>query len=488
MGNLLEAPYLLEGVVVVLGLALLMLEAFLPKADKRLVAYIALIGLAGVLVASFNMGAPENQDHSFWSFYATDSLAFFYKIMAILATMLVIVMSIEYTPVLERYVSQATKQGGLGEFFCLPVFVCAGLMWMASAKEFITIFVSLEAVTISFYILVAYMRRNVGSLEAGVKYLILGALSTGFFVYGVTWVFGLTGETHLDKVGAVLNTIEGSNAAVLLAFTLILVGLAFKVAAVPFHIWVPDVYQGAPTPVTAFLSVGSKAAGFIVATRILQPFLEMERLNSSFVTVLVVITGATILFGNFAAIPQTNFKRLLAYSSISHAGFLLLALTCTPEKFQLSSAQVVAFYLATYLFMTMLCFMVLTIIRRTTESDEISAFQGLGKRSPFLAFALLIGVVSLAGVPLTAGFLGKFFIFNLAVDSGQWVLLGFAIVGAASGFYYYLKVARTMYWEEPTEISTIDVSPLARITILLLIVATILFGVYPAPILGLLGA
>ena len=366
MGNFLEAPYLLEAVVVALGLALLMLEAFLPKADKRLVAYIALIGLAGVLVASFNMRAPENLDHSFWSFYATDHLAFFYKHIAILATMLVIVMAIEYTPVLEKYVSQSSKQGGLGEFFCLPIFVCAGLMWMASAKEFITIFISLETVTISFYVLVAYMRRNVGSLEAGVKYLILGALSTGFFVYGVTWIFGLTGETHLDKIGTALAALEGSNAAVLFAFALILVGLGFKVAAVPFHVWVPDVYQGAPTPVTAFLSVGSKAAGFIVATRILQPFLEMERLQSSFITVLVVVTGATILFGNFAAIPQTNFKRLLAYSSISHAGFLLLALTCTPDKFQLNSGQVVAFYLATYLFMTMLCFLVLTIIRRST--------------------------------------------------------------------------------------------------------------------------
>ncbi|MEZ5325065.1 MAG: NADH-quinone oxidoreductase subunit N [Verrucomicrobiales bacterium] len=486
MGNFLEAPYLLEAVVVVLGLALLMLEAFLPKADKRLVAYIALIGLAGVLVASFNMKAPENLEHSFWSFYATDNLAFFYKNIAVLATMLVIVMAIEYTPVLEKYVSQGSKQGGLGEFFCLPVFVCAGLMWMASAKEFITIFVSLETVTISFYVLVAYMRRNVGSLEAGVKYLILGALSTGFFVYGVTWVFGLTGETHLEKIGIALQGLEGSDSAVLFAFTLILVGLGFKVAAVPFHVWVPDVYQGAPTPVTAFLSVGSKAAGFIVATRILQPFLEMERLHSSFTTILVIVTGATILFGNFAAIPQTNFKRLLAYSSISHAGFLLLALTCTPDQFQLTPGQVVAFYLATYLLMTMLCFLVLTIVRRSTESDEIAAFSGLHRRSPFLAFALLIGVISLAGVPLTAGFLGKFFVFTLAIDSGRWILLAFAVVGAASGFYYYLKVARAMYWEEPTELAAIEISPLARLALLLLIIATIVFGVYPAPILGLL--
>ena len=488
MGNFFQAPYLLEAVVVVLGLVLLMLEAFLPKADKRLVAYIALIGLTAVLVACFNMSAPANLDHSFWSFYAVDDLAFFYKHLAILATMLVIVMAIEYTPVLEEYISQETKQGGVGEFFCLPVFVCAGLMWMASAQEFITIFVALETVTISFYVLVAFMRRNVGSLEAGVKYLILGALSTGVFVYGLTWVFGLTGETHLDRVGTALNTLEGSDKAVLFAFTLVLVGLAFKVAAVPFHVWVPDVYQGAPTPVTAYLSVGSKAAGFIVASRILEPFLQMDRLQGAFITILLVITAATILFGNLAAIPQTNFKRLLAYSSISHAGFLLLALSCTPDKFELSPQSVVAFYLATYLFMTMLCFLVLTVIRRNTQSDDIKAFQGLHKRSPFLAFGLLIGVVSLAGVPLTAGFFGKFFVFTLAIDSGQWFLLGLAVFGAATGFYYYLKVARAMYWDEPTTQGTIEVSNLARLTILALIIATIFFGVYPRPILALLGA
>jgi NADH-quinone oxidoreductase subunit N len=477
--------YYLEGSVVVLGLVLLMLEAFLEKADKRLVGYLALAGLAGVLVASFNVDTTTS-GHIFWSFYSVDKLALFYKSLSILATMLVIVLAIEYTPVLEKYVSPGSKQGGLGEFFCLPVFVCAGLMWMASAKEFITIFVALETVTISFYVLVAYMRRNVGSLEAGVKYLILGALSTGFFIYGVTWVFGLTGETELDKVGVALKALEGCNGAALFAFTMILVGLGFKVAAVPFHIWIPDVYQGAPTPVTAFLSVGSKAAGFIVASRILAPFLEAEQLQNSVITVLVIVTGATLLFGNLAAIPQTNFKRLLAYSSISHSGFLLLALCCTPDKFPMEPGEVVAFYLATYMFMTMLCFLVLVIIRRNQESEDMMGFQGLFQRSPFLAFALLIGVVSLAGVPLTAGFMGKFFVFTLAVDSKQWVLLGIAVFGAACGFYYYLKVARAMFWDEPAETGAIEVSPLATVVLVLLIAATLFFGVYPAPILELL--
>ena len=479
--------YYLEGSVVLLGLILLMLEAFLGKADKRLVGYLALVGLAGVLVASFFVDTTTS-DHVFWSFYAVDSLALFYKSLSILATMLVIVMAIEYTPVLEKYVSDDAKQGGVGEYFCLPVFVCAGLMWMASAKEFITIFVALETVTISFYVLVAYMRRNVGSLEAGVKYLILGALSTGFFVYGVTWIFGLTGETELSKVADALKAADIHEGAALFAFAMILAGLAFKVAAVPFHIWVPDVYQGAPTPTTAFLSVGSKAAGFIVASRIIAPFLDSEALQGSVLIVLAVVTGATLLFGNLAAIPQTNFKRLLAYSSISHAGFLLLALCCTPENFELSSAEVVAFYLATYLFMTMLCFLVLVIVRRSQESEEMLGFQGLFQRSPFLAFALLIGVVSLAGVPLTAGFLGKFFVFTLAVDSGQYALLGLAVVGAACGFYYYLKVARAMFWDEPAESGAIEVSLLAKFVLLLLIGATIFFGIYPSPILGLLTA
>jgi len=484
--------YYLEALVVGLGLVLLMLEAFMGKTDRRVIAWLAILGLSGILVATFSVVPPSDETISgstFWSFYTADKLAIFYKAMALLTTIIVLLTALEYTPVLKEYVSEKHDQSGLGEYYSIPVFVCAGLMWMASATDLTSIFVSLETVTIAFYVLVAYLRRNTGSLEAGVKYLILGALSTGFFVYGITWLFGITGETNLDKIGFALQGMADQKTVVLFSFALILVGLGFKIAAVPFQIWVPDVYQGAPTPTTAFLSVGSKAAGFIVLSRILEPYLQVAPLREPIVLLLLIVAGATLIYGNFAAIPQSNFKRLLAYSSISHAGFLILALACTdPQRFSMKPVTVVSFYLGTYLLMTLLCFLVLAVVRKHDGSEDIATFDGLHQRSPFLAFALLIGVVSLAGVPLTAGFYGKFFVFGLAVDQGHFIVLGIAIVGAAIGFYYYLKVARSMYWNAPQtgNATTIPISPVTRLVLAALVAAIFILGVYPKPLLELL--
>jgi NADH-quinone oxidoreductase subunit N len=389
--------------------------------------------------------------------------------------------------VLEKFSATAGGGAAVGEFFCLPVFICAGLMWMASAVDITSIFLSLELVTIAFYVMVSYMRRNVGSLEAGVKYLILGALSTGFLVYGLAWLFGVTGQTGLAAIGEALKAGSLERTPALFAFALILVGLCFKVAAVPFHFWVPDVYQGAPTPVTAFLSVGSKAAGFVVAGRLSQPFLDSPLVGNTCAALLVAVAAATLVMGNLAAIPQTNFKRLLAYSSISHAGFLVLALSGRGGG-GMTPTQIVAFYLAAYLCMTLLCFAVLVSINRCRGSDDLRAFDGLHRRSPFLAFALLVGAASLAGVPLTSGFLGKLFVFIAAARSGQWIALGIGVAGAAAGFYYYLKVLRNVYWNSGPvvpETAMTTSRPLASVIVVLL-VATVLLGLYPQPVLGFL--
>lgn len=479
--------YYLEIATVALGLVLLMLEAFLEKVDKRTIGWIALVGLLGIFLAA-TVFVQEAPDAANCGFYCADKLALFYKKLSLVAAIIVIIMGMEFTPVLSRYLAGEGKQGGIGEFFCLPVFVTAGLMLMASANDLLAIFVALELVTISFYILVAYMRRNVGSLEAGVKYLILGALSTGFFVYGVAWIFGVTGQTDLAKIGEVLHQLpEGTKLATFFAFALLLVGLGFKIAAVPFQIWVPDVYQGAPTPVTAFLSVGSKAAGFIVLIRVLQPFLGAEATAEQVRSILLVVAGATIIYGNFAAIAQTNFKRLLAYSSISHAGFLLLALASgAPKSFTYSGETVVSFYLATYLLMTLAAFLVLTAIRVHLGGDELSNFDGLAKRSPFLAFAMVISSVSLAGVPLTAGFIGKLFVFAAAADHRHYALLFIAAAGAAAGFYYYFKVIRAMFWNDPESETPVPISGVARIALGVLVAGILILGVYPKPILAML--
>lgn len=479
--------YYLEIAVVVLGLVLLLAEAFTGPKHKRLIGYGAIGGLIVILLSLAAVTPHTGCECSLWTFYSDDRLAMFYKGFSLICTAIVLVLALEYKPVLEKFSARAGGGPAIGEFFCLPVFICAGMMWMASAVDVSTLFLGLELTTIGFYIMTGYMRRNVGSLEAGVKYLILGALSTGFLVYGLAWLFGVTGETNLEAIGDALAKSDVARTPALFAFALILVALSFKVAAVPFHFWVPDVYQGAPTPVTAFLSVGSKAAGFVVAGRLLQPFLEAPALSATCTALLVAVAGATLLLGNLAAIPQTNFKRLLAYSSISHAGFLVLALSGANATFGLQPAHIVAFYMAAYLCMTLLCFAVLIVINRSSGSDDLNAFSGLHQRSPFLAFAVLIGAASLAGVPLTAGFLGKFFVFVAAAGSAQWVALAVGVAGAAAGFYYYFKVVRNMYWSAASaDAPALEISTPLKALIILLIAATIFFGICPQPLLGLL--
>ncbi|MEO0446966.1 MAG: NADH-quinone oxidoreductase subunit N, partial [Verrucomicrobiota bacterium] len=390
-------------------------------------------------------------------------------------------MGLGYLPVVREFTD--AKYGG-GEFFVLPIFTCAGLMWAASAADLVSLFVSIELVSISFYVQVALMRRNLGSLEAGVKYLILGALSTGFLIYGITWLMGSTQAASLAEIGAVLQEGTAPKASVYLALGLILVGLGFKIGAFPFNIWIPDVYQGAPTPVTAFLSVASKSAGFIVLMRILQPFLGASDYSDGVTSMLAWASAATLLYGSFIALLQTNVKRLLAYSSIANAGFLLLAFSCAPTTDLpdvLSPGSVVCFYLASYLLMTMLAFFVVSLARTQTGGDDFESFRGLGERSPFLAFALLISMVSLAGIPLTAGFFGKFFLFRLMVNSGEWWLLAAAILAATCGFYYYLKVVRVMYFQSSDK-PRFPVAPLPKVLMVLLMIGIFGFGINPQPI------
>jgi NADH-quinone oxidoreductase subunit N len=395
-------------------------------------------------------------------------------------------MSLEYAPTVEASMPSERRGAGLGEFYILPVFACAGLMWMASAVDFVMIFVSLELVTISFYILVSYLRRDRGSLEAGTKYLVLGALSTGFLVYGITWIYGVTGQTNLSAIAAALPGLdEAAVPALLFGFGLVLVALGFKVAAAPFQFWVPDVYQGAPTPVTAFLSVASKAAGFIVLLRVVETFVVVPQLQAKIVPLLAVLAGATMIFGNLAAIPQSNLKRLLAYSSIGHAGYLLLGVASIGAPF---AGTAILFYLGGYLLMTMLAFLVMTVVAQATGGDDLSDFAGLNQRAPHLAFAMMLAMLALAGLPLTVGFLGKLFIFEAAIEQEHYFLVALGVVTVAAGFYYYLKVIRAMYWQQPAnpDAPEIPVGGPAKLTIAVLCALIIWLGVYPGPLLALL--
>src|SRR6059036_176405 len=469
---MITAPELEIGVLV-LGMVILMLEAFATEIDKCFLAFAEITGLAAVLAASFFV-APIGLDQAtgFWSFYTADRLSIFFKQFALLTTILVLIMMIDYAPVVRR--SFPGAQDGVGEFFAVPIFTCAGLMYLVSAIDFVFIFISLELVTISFYVLVSFTRRNPITLEAGTKYLVLSALSTAFLVYGIAWIFGVTGQTNLHRVAEALANPATDRGAALLGMVFVLVALGFKIAAVPFQIWVPDVYQGAPTPVTAYLSVGSKAAGFVVLLRVLLAFLMLPQTQR----LIVLVALLTLLYGNLAALQQTNLKRLLAYSSVAHAGYLLIGVVCF-------DIRAVTFYLVAYLLMTLLSFAVVVIVAQQT-GDEISDFDGLAKRSPFLAFAMLVGMVSLAGVPFTAGFLGKFYIFYAAVLQRQITLVAVGVLTVGCGFYYYLKVVRARYWQSDTNSAAISVSALSRVTISALVVATIWLGVYPQPIFNAL--
>src|SRR6516164_447478 len=474
-------PVYFELFVLALGILLLLLETFSEKQDRKVFALIAIIGLA--IVFLFLQGSVPGS--SGMASYVVDSVAIFFKKIVVVTTIVVLILSIDYADTIKRFLPGASAQSGLGEFFALPVLTCAGMMWISSAIDFILIFVSLELVTISFYILVAYMRRNANSLEAGVKYLILSALSTGFTIYGITWIYGVTHQTNLNQIEQVLPNIPVENQpGLLFGALLVLVGLGFKIAAAPFQFWVPDVYQGAPTPITAFLSVGSKAAGFVVLLRVVESFQSLPAVGNKLVLAIVLLAAATLIYGNMAALPQTNFKRLLAYSSIGHAGYLLMAVASVGALAGLA----VVVYLAAYLLMTLLSFLILIIVSNHSEGDDIAHFNGLGKRSPLLAFALLVAMMSLAGVPLTAGFLGKFLVFKVAYETGQFLLLALGVITVGCGFYYYLKVVRAMYWQPvPGNAAAIPVNSLSLITIALLVLFIFVFGIFPGLALGLAG-
>ncbi|PTX92911.1 hypothetical protein DB345_14795 [Spartobacteria bacterium LR76] len=476
-------PYALEISVVCVGIFLLMVDAFL-KTDKTTIAWTGVVVLLAIFGLTFALG-PMPKGVIPEAFYVLDPTALFFKRFLLLATVLTLILSIDYSPVYQKFVPAAVPQAGLGEFFTLPVFACAGMMFMVSANDFIMIFVALELVTITFYVLVASMRKNQGSLEAGVKYLILGALSTGFLVYGITWLYGITGYTSLDGIQSVLPRVpEQYQPSVLFGLGLVLVALGFKVAAVPFQFWVPDVYQGAPTPVTAYLSVASKAAGFVVLLRVLEPFVTTPTFQVKVFGILTILAAVTLILGNLAAMSQQNLKRLLAYSSIAHAGYLLVAVASLSAP---GAKVAIGFYLGGYLLMTFLAFLVLLNVAKVSGGDDIRDFNGLGKRSPVLALALLISMLSLAGLPFTIGFLGKFFIFEAALASGQYVLVVLGAITVACGFYYYLKVVMAMYWQPPAPSATnIQVSPFGQFLIALLVLAIIIFGIFPQPILGAL--
>ena len=475
---------LLEFYVVALGILLLLAEAFVERPNKSYLSYLGAAGLGVILLLSFlpQIAPPDGTASA--AFVTSDILSVFFIRFLLLATIVFLLMTPAFQPVLERYLPAERPGGGLGEFSILPVFVCAGLMWMVSSVDFIMIFVALELATITLYVMTSYLRQNNICLEAGTKFLILGALSTGFFVYGVTWIFGITGTTNILALPDAVSQLPVSSIyGLLFGVALILVSLSFKIGAFPFQFWVPDVYQGAPTPVTAYLSVASKAAGFVVLLRFLVELETIPLIAHKLYTLVTLLAALTLIFGNFAAIPQTNMKRLLGYSSVAHAGYLLMGMASLGS---LLAIPAIGFYFAAYLAMTLLSFVVLMVVAEASGGEEISRFNGLSQRSPLLAGAMLLAMASLAGIPFTAGFIGKLLIFEVALKEGHFGLVILGCVTVAAGFYYYFKVIRAMYWQQPADGAPIQVTVTIRLLIVVLGAAILGLGIYPGPILAAL--
>ncbi|MBI4662809.1 MAG: NADH-quinone oxidoreductase subunit N [Verrucomicrobia bacterium] len=459
---------ILEFAVIGAGLAILLADLWTPVPQKRNLGYAAAAAVGLIFLASMLMQAAAPA-YAFEKMYVLDGLALFFKRFFLFAAVIVLVMSVEFADRIEA---------GIAEYYALIMFALAGMMFAASANDFILVFVSLELITVTFYVLTSFQRGRLHSLEAGVKYLILGALASAFLVYGIALVFGVANTTNFGELMGSAR-VASARPVFLLGLLLVLVGLGFKIAAFPFQIWAPDVYQGSPAPTTAFLAVGSKAAGFILLLRVL--FSAVPEITVNWTKLLMVIAGMTILYGNLCAIPQRNLKRLLGYSSIAHAGYMLLGVAAMNS----AGSSAILYYLGAYLFTVLAAFTVICVVMRGVEGDDISAVAGLHQRSPLLAASLSLAMVSLAGIPPLAGFFGKFLLLKAVVEKGAtqpgcYWLIAVAILGVVISLYYYLGVVRAIYWSKGSaELSDIKVSWPIQVSLYACIAAMFYLGLFP---------
>jgi NADH-quinone oxidoreductase subunit N len=472
----------LEISVLGLGLVLMLADLFMAADRRKFLAYAAIAALGGLLLASFSgFGSCSLTGTAFHGMFVEDALAVFFKRFFILAAILVLFLAAEFSDRLSA---------GIGEYYSLTVFALAGMLFAASANNFTMLFVAIELITITFYVLTSFQRNRLVSLEAGVKYLILGALSSAFLVFGIALIWGTTGKLNFTELAAVAAQ-HADQKIFLLGVLLVLVGLGFKIAAFPFQIWAPDVYQGAPTPTTAFLAVGSKAAGFVLLLRVL--FVALPTVAAQWVTLLIIISAITILYGNLCAIPQRNLKRLLGYSSIAHAGYLLLGVAALAGGAHTSTAggAAILYYLAGYLFTVLAAFAVITLVVRDGDSEDVSVLAGLNQRSPLLAATMTIAMASLAGLPPLAGFFGKFLLLKSVIElgpgnPGYYCLAFTALAGVVISLYYYFGVIRAIYFSrEAADLSPIEISGSAKFCLWICLAGIFWLGIFPNTVLNL---
>ena len=433
-------------ILAVAGMAVMLVDLALKPDQKPLTAWLALAGFVAAGVASLSI--MDQTGSGFSGMIALDPYAQILGLVAIIAGGFTVLTSFNYI---------RDRGFGRSEYYALLLFSVSGMVMMAAANNLIVVFVALELLSIPLYVLAGFARPNLESEEAAIKYFLLGAFASGFLLFGVALMYGALGTTDLAKIAALVPQV-GASPLLLLGAGFVLIGLGFKVAAVPFHMWTPDVYEGAPTPITGFMSVGAKAAGFAALLRVFS--YSLGGIQSQWVTIVAILAALTMILGNVVAVSQNNLKRMLAYSSIAHAGYILMGVASGNQ----TGVAGALFYLIAYTFTNIGAFAVLTAMAKQSGEDQtFPAYRGLYKRSPGLALMMMIFMLSLTGIPLTGGFIGKYYLFLSAVEAQLYWLAIIGVLTSVVSAYFYLRVIVDMFMrdgEPAREVSPVNYRPL----------------------------
>lgn len=464
-----------EIVIALFAMIVLMIQAFDKRRGKNYFGYVSLFGVVAAFTFVFLKPSPfdfKSVEYAFNGMWVVDNYCRFFKLIFLVGTGLTILISI-------RYVENEGVQHG--EYFALILFATLGMMIMASGTELMTLFLGLELMSISLYALAGYTRTRMISNEAALKYFLLGSFATGFLLYGMALLYGTTGTTSLHGISVFLAKNHLKSPIPLIGMALLVIGFGFKIAAVPFHMWAPDVYQGAPAPVTAFMSAGPKAAAFAAFVRVFTD--ALPGLHTEWTSLIWVLAVLTMTVGNVIALVQDNIKRMLAYSSIAHAGYVLVAFLAAGEL----GISSILYYMLAYTFMNIGAFAVITVMsERDEEKVDIADYNGLGYTHPIAAIAMSLFLFSLAGIPPTAGFMGKFYIFSAAIKQGYLWLAIIGVINSVISVYYYLRVTVAMYMKTPdaapaeTAVSSRIFSPACIVAIVIAACGVLRMGLFPS--------
>ena len=478
LGNLASLVYFLPELAVTATILLLVvLHVVLKNRRSPAAALLALLGTGTALLLAWLTPSGAGMG-LFEGMVLLDGFAVFFKVLTALATAVVIFMSIDCEELAER--TQA-------EYYVFLLSVLLGMFLLSSASDIVMVYLALELVSIPSYLLAGYYKGKGSSTEASMKYVVYGATASGVMIYGFSLLYGMTGSTQISEIGRVL-AMGAAPLPVSLAAVMVTVGFGYKIAAVPFHMWSPDVYEGAPTPVTAFLSVGPKAAGFAVLVRFFYTVFAspegaggMWKLSSSvdWPFLFAVLSAVTMTVGNLLAVNQRNVKRLLAYSSIAHAGYMLMGFVLLTAV----GLKAILFYLVVYLFMNLGAFYVVVLVANGSRSEDISDFSGLGSRAPFAAISLAIFLFALTGIPPFSGFIGKVYLFAEVIHQGVYWLALVAALNSVISLYYYARIVKVMFLEDPTQAGELPVAFVPRVMLGILVVPTLLLGIYWEPVI-----